>query len=284
MDSITKPAYAKINLTLDVLEKLPNGYHNLKMIMQQISMHDIVTVSKIEQNCILLDCNKEFSKMEDNIIYKALVLMKERYNIKEGIKVNLEKNIYLSAGLAGGSTDCATAMMCVNELFNLNLELEELMILGNELGSDVPYCMFGGIALAEGTGNKLARLNDIKKTYVVIANPLIEVSTKEVFENFKFENQKQSDYNKMFDAIDKGNVKEIANNLNNMLESVTIEKYPVIGLIKESMIQNGALGALMSGSGATVYGYFENESTANKSLNALLDTFSTIKAEVCFTI
>lgn len=284
MDFITKKAYAKINLTLDVLEKLPNGYHELIMIMQQISMHDIITVSKTSECGISLNCNKNVSDLKDNLAYKAGELMAQTYNIKSGIKIDVEKNIFVAGGLAGGSTDAGTTMLCINELFELNRPLDELMTLGQKLGSDIPFCMHGKLALATGTGTHIETLPSYDKTYVVVANPMIEVSTKEVFESFVFENQKKSDYKTILNAINNNNVDEIAKNFNNMLESVTIQKNPIIGLIKNTMLENGAMGCLMSGSGASVFGYYKDEAHAKHALQILNDTFGTIKAEVCYTL
>lgn len=284
MNSITKNAYAKINLTLDVLEKLPSSYHRLEMIMQQISMHDVVTVSKTRQNDVFLDCNKNVCEMKDNIAYKGAILMKNTYDIKDGIYINIEKNIFTAGGLAGGSADCATTMLCINELFELNRPLLELIELSTTLGSDIAFCMMGGTSLATGTGTTLKRISSHEKTYVVVANPSIEVSTKEVFEKFKFSNQKQSDYDIILKALEENDVQTVSSNFNNMLETVTINLYPVIGHIKEKMIETGAMGALMSGSGATVFGYYKSESDATRSKNEILKTFSNVKAEVCYTL
>lgn len=284
MNSITKNAYAKINLTLDVLEKLPSSYHRLEMIMQQISMHDVVTVSKTDSNDVFLDCNKNVCEMKDNIAYKGAILMKNTYDIKDGIYINIEKNIFTAGGLAGGSSDCATTMLCINELFELNRPLLELIELSTTLGSDIAFCMMGGTSLATGTGTTLERISSHRKTYIVVANPSIEVSTKEVFEKFQFSNQKQSDYDIILKALDENDVQTVSSNFNNMLETVTINLYPVIGHIKEKMIETGAMGALMSGSGATVFGYYKSESDATRSKNEILKTFSNVKAEVCYTL
>ncbi len=284
MDTITKNAYAKINLTLDVISKLPNGYHELNMIMQQISMHDVITISKTKEKGVFLNCNKKIGEVKDNIVYKACMLMIEKYDLQEGVKVNLEKNIFLAAGLAGGSTDCATAILCMNELFDLNLSLNELMEIGGTLGKDVVYCIHRGLCFATGDGTNLEQLKDIDKAYVVVANPNIEVSTKYVFENFKFLERVKTDYYKMFKAIEENDINKIACCFNNQLETVTIEKYPIIGYIKEEIKNSGAINSLMSGSGATVFGYFDSEEAAIKCNNILKEKFDGILSEVCFTI
>lgn len=284
MDTITKKAYAKINLTLDVISKLDNGYHELKMIMQQISMHDTITVSKCSDDGVFLDCNKNITEIKDNIIYKACEIMKQKYKIDEGIHVHLTKNIFLSAGLAGGSTDCATTILCINELFELNAPIEELMEIGGSLGKDVVYCIKGGLCLATGDGTNLEKLNKYKKTYLLVANPNIEVSTKYIFENFEFNKNKGTDYDSMFNAIDSNNVSEICRCFNNMLESVSIAKHSIIKEIKQNMVENGAMGSLMSGSGATVFGFYKSENDAIYAQNKLKEKYPYMLAEVCYTI
>ncbi len=284
MDTITKKAYAKINLTLDVVSKLESGYHELNMIMQQISMHDVITVSKHDADSIILNCNKKISELKDNIVYKACVAMKEKYNIQSGIKVDLEKNIFLSAGLAGGSTDCATTILCINELFEINAPIEELMEIGGALGKDVVYCIHKGLAFATGDGTTLEKLNNYDETCVVVANPNFEVSTKAVFENFKFENQVKTNYKEMFKAIDENNVINIAKNFNNMLETVTIEKYPIIEQMKICLDNNNAIGSLMSGSGATVFGFYLNNKDATAAMNELKKEIPNVLVEVCHTL
>ncbi len=284
MDSITKKAYAKINLTLDVIKKLDNGYHELKMIMQQISMHDVITVSKCKEDGIFLDCNKNITEIKDNIVYKACQKMKEKYNIKEGIKVQLEKNIFIAAGLAGGSTDCATTMLCINELFDLKIPLKELMELGGELGKDVVYCVHGGLALATYDGTVLEPLNNYKKTYLLVANPNFEVSTKYVFDNFNFSVKVETDYENIINAINNNDIKKIGSLLNNNLEQVTVVKYPVIDEIKKCMLESNAVGSIMSGSGATVFGIFEDEGQAFNAEVHLKNKFPNILSKVCYTI
>ncbi len=284
MDSVEKKAYAKINLTLDVIGKYDNGYHELKMIMQSISMHDNLVVSKMDQKGVLINCNKNIAELKDNIIYKACMLMIDRFNIKEGIRVDLEKNIFVAAGLAGGSTDCAQTIIGINELFSLGLNKEEMKKIGAELGKDVVYCINGGLCVATGDGTELEEINGFKETCVLVANPGFGVSTKKVFENYEFIEYKQSDYNGMLKSIELGDVEGICNNFNNMLESVTINMYPIIGEIKQSMNDNGAIGSLMSGSGATVFGFFKTEGDAMLAKNKLINNFSDIKVQVCYTI
>ncbi len=284
MDKVIKIANAKINLTLDVIRKMENGYHELKMIMQQISMHDVVILTALDEDVITLDCNKNITEIKDNIVYKACKLIKERYNIKKGIHIELEKNIFLAAGLAGGSTDCASAIIGMNELFELGLKLEELMSIGGELGKDVVYCIKGGLCIATGDGTTLEEIDNYRRMYLVVANPNIEVSTKNVFANYKFENHRQTNYEEILKAIQDNNIEVMCKNLNNMLESVTIDMYPIIGEIKECLNSNGAIGSLMSGSGATVYGFFENEEEANRAKLKLIEKYTGILAEVCYTI
>ncbi len=284
MDKIEKKAYAKINLTLDVIGKYDNGYHELKMIMQSISMHDKVSLLKIDVDDIIINCNKNIVEIKENIIYKACKLMKEKYSIKEGIQVDLEKNIFLAAGLAGGSTDCAATIVGINELFELGLSKEEMKEVGGVLGKDVVYCINGGLCIATGDGTELEEIEGYDKTFALIANPGFGVSTKEVFESYEFKEHKKSDYDAMLIAIKNNNVKDICAYFNNMLESVTIKKHPVIGEIKDIMVANKALGALMSGSGATVFGFYETEQDAINAKDKLIEEIPNIYAEVCYTL
>ncbi len=270
MEQCTKKAYAKINLGLDVIGRLENGYHEVKMIMQMVGIYDVLTLQKQPQGIVVTTDNGELPTDENNLIYKAAKLMIEKYNISEGVRIHLEKNIPIAAGMAGGSTDAAGTFLGMNELFEIGASKEELCSLGVKVGADVPYCIMGGTALAEGIGEKLTALPEPPDCYLLIAKPDINVSTKYVYEHLDAEGvEKHPDIDGMIDALEKESLEGIITRLGNVLENVTVKKYPVIQKIKSCMLKNGAEGSLMSGSGPTVFGIFKEKDTAQKALEVL---------------
>lgn len=268
MDFLKLKARAKINITLDVLGKREDGYHDLSMIMQTINLCDIIFIKKIEEDTIKLKSNLSWLPCDKrNLIYRAAEVMKTKYNIKEGIFIELTKNIPVAAGLAGGSTDCAATLVGIRNLFKLPVSNTELMAIGKELGADVPYCIMRGTALAEGIGEKLTPLPPFPNCHVLICKPPINVSTATVFGSLDLKKvEKHPDNNKVIKLIKNKDLKGICENMCNVLENVTIANYPIVADIKELMIENGAIGSMMSGSGPTVFGFYNNYETA---LNAL---------------
>lgn len=263
-------AYGKINLGLDVLGKLPNGYHEVRMVMQTVGIYDELTFEKTENGIEITTDAAKLPTGEDNLIYKAAKLMKETYQIREGIRIHLQKNIPIAAGMAGGSTDAAATMKGINRLFGLDIGLLELMKLGVNIGADVPYCVIGGTALAEGIGEKLTPLELAPECYVVVATPDIHVSTKYVYERFDLEKiEKHPDIDGMVEAISIGSLQGILDRMENVLETVTIPAYPVIDELKQRMRELGAVNSLMSGSGPTVFGIFLERRTAEVALDRL---------------
>ncbi|MCM1062880.1 MAG: 4-(cytidine 5'-diphospho)-2-C-methyl-D-erythritol kinase [Eubacterium sp.] len=263
-------AYGKINLGLDVVGKLPNGYHEVKMVMQTVRIYDELTFEKTEGGIEITTDSAELPTDENNLIYKAAKLMKEKYHIQEGIRIHLQKNIPIAAGMAGGSTDAAAAMKGISRLFGLDVSLLELMELGVEIGADVPYCVIGGTALAEGIGEKLTPLELAPECYVVVAKPDISVSTKYVYERLDLEKiEKHPDIDGMVEAIGMGSLQGILDRMDNVLETVTIPAYPVIDELKQRMKELGAVNSLMSGSGPTVFGIFLERRTAEVALDRL---------------
>lgn len=262
--SIQLNAYAKINLGLDVIGKRPDGYHEVRMIMQTIGLHDKLSINTIHNPNIKMKTNLPFLPVNDkNIVYKAVSLIKEKYQIKEGIYINLKKRIPVSAGLAGGSTDAAAALIGMNKLFDLDLSLEDLMDIGVTLGADVPYCLIGGTALSEGIGEKLTSLPPFPDSNILIVKPNINVSTKKIYGNFdlsKVENHPNIDG--IITGIKDNNLQEATNHFANVLETVTVKMHPKINIIKETMLNQGALTSLMSGSGPTVFGIFDDNKKA----------------------
>lgn len=280
LKTIKIDAHAKVNLSLDVLRRKENGYHELSMIMQEISLRDVVTIKEIDDNnnTVEISCDrKEVPIDERNIVHSAFKLMSKRYNIDKSVSIFIEKNIPISGGLAGGSTDAAAVLKGLNELWNLGLSKEELMEIGVEIGADVPFCIMGGTALSEGIGEKLTALRPFKDKLLLLVNPGIEVSTQDVYKNLDLSNLKdRPDIKKIISFIEKDDEKELSKNMKNVLESVTIKKHREILDIKEKIMSCGALGSLMSGSGATVFGIFDNEETLNKCKDELEKTMKMV--------
>lgn len=271
MDKINVKALAKINLGLDVVRKREDGYHEVRMIMQTIHLYDQLLIEKTKERGIQITANLDFLPTdESNLIYKAAKLLQDTYEMKEGVSVKLQKYIPIAAGMAGGSTDAAAVLYGMNELFHLGIKRQKLMELGVNIGADVPYCLMRGTALAEGIGEKLKSLPPVPKCPVLIAKPGIGVSTKYVYENLKLDEQtKHPNIYAQLDAIRKHDLRGIAAHMGNLLETVTIPKYPVIDEIKRCMMENGALVSMMSGSGPTVFGLFEEERTAQEAYSQM---------------
>lgn len=270
MEKCVKKAYAKINLGLDVIGRLPNGYHEVKMIMQTVGIYDVLTLEKIPEGIMVTTDNGELPTDENNLIYKSAKLMLDRYHLSGGVKIHLEKNIPIAAGMAGGSTDAAATFIGMNELFEIGATQEALMELGVKVGADVPYCIMGGTALAEGIGEVLSPLPAPKDCYLLIAKPDINVSTKYVYEHLDAEGvEKHPDIDGMIQALKQESLDGVIERLGNVLETVTVKKYPIIQDIKQIMLENGAEGSLMSGSGPTVFGIFKEEEKAKKALQIL---------------
>lgn len=263
MDTLKIEAYAKINLGLDVVRRLENGYHEVKMVMQTVGISDTITLTKTEQGITVTTDSGEIPADENNLVYKVAKLLKETCDIKKGVAIHLEKRIPVAAGMAGGSTDAAAVFKGMNELFSLGLSQEEMQKLGVKLGADIPYCIMGGTALAEGIGEKLTVLPDAPDCFVLVAKPDINVSTKYVYENLNLPGlKKHPDIDGMVEAIKAGDLDGVIDRMDNVLASVTEEKYPIITELKQFMEQNGAKKALMSGSGPTVFGIYDKEDAA----------------------
>lgn len=273
MDKLKLEAYAKINLGLDVVRRLENGYHEVKMIMQTVSLSDFITIERERTPGIqVFTDTDELSAGEDNLVYKAAALLIDEFKIDGGIKISLEKNIPIAAGLAGGSSDAAAVLRGMNKMFALDLSEEKLQVMGVKLGADIPYCVVGGTYLSEGIGEKLTELASLPKCYVLLAKPDISVSTKWVYENLHLENLKSHpDIDAVKNAIMEHNIVKMCGYLENVLESVTVNQYSVIADLKKSMTDRGALVSLMSGSGPTVFGIFNDKKTMRKCAQDILE-------------
>lgn len=270
-NDISLKALAKINLGLDVVRRREDGYHEVRMIMQTIQLYDRLDIKRTQEPGIQIQTNLSFLPVnENNLIYKAAKLLMDEFSITDGVSVKLDKRIPVAAGMAGGSTDAAAMLIGVNRLFSLGLTKRQLMERGVQIGADVPYCIMRGTALAEGIGEALSPLPPMIKCPVLIAKPSISVSTKFVYQNLKLDDTTiHPDIDRLIDDIKAKNLYDIAAHMGNVLETVTIPNYPVIDEIKKHMLSNGAVGAMMSGSGPTVFGLFDDEDTAKKAYKAM---------------
>ncbi|SEJ56560.1 4-diphosphocytidyl-2-C-methyl-D-erythritol kinase [Propionispira arboris] len=258
-------AYAKINLTLDILSKRPDGYHEVSMVMQSIGLCDRIKFSEepkgsgitLVTNVPGLPCG------ERNLAYRAAKLMMDTYHIEQGIHMNLTKRIPIAAGLAGGSSNAAAVILAMNEMFCLELSREELCSVGEKIGSDIPFCLCGGTMLAEGRGEKLTRLPSMPQCYVILAKPPVKVSTAWAYQNYQKEQVKEHPKtDEILSCLAEKNLVGIGKLLCNVLESVTINRYKEIDMLKKLMLKHGAMASLMSGSGPTVFGLTEDAKTA----------------------
>lgn len=269
--SCTRKAYAKINLGLDVLRHRADGYHEVRMVMQTVDLYDEVTVTVKDAPGIMLSCDAPGVPVDArNLACRAAAVLTDAFSLPCGVHIDLKKRIPAAAGMAGGSSDAAAVLHAVNELFALGLDNEALAGYGVRLGADVPYCVYGGTMLAEGIGERLTRVTQAPTCGVLIAKPELEVSTKEVYENLHVDELRaHPDIDGLLASIAAQDVDGIASRLGNVLETVTAPTYPVIGQLKTLMVENGAKGALMSGSGPTVFGLFRQKEDGQKAFEAV---------------
>ena len=266
MRELKLKARAKINLGLDVVRKREDGYHEVRMIMQMINLYDKITLRKKTEPGITVTANLSYLPVnEDNLVYRAAKLLMDEFQVDGGLEIELQKYIPVAAGMAGGSTDAAAVMVGVNRIFQLGLNKKQLMERGVKIGADVPFCIMRGTALAEGIGEELTPLPAMPHCSLVIAKPKIHVSTKFVYGNLKVrELTEHPDIDGQVQALRENNLEQLVARMGNVLETVTIPAYPVIDEIKHTMMKYGAMGAMMSGSGPTVFGIFEKEDTAQE--------------------
>lgn len=285
---LIKKTPAKINLTLDVTGKLENGYHTLSMIMQSIDVCDELSFEKTADETILFSMNKGLPDKipaEKNLVYKAAKLMKDTFKIDGGFKIHLTKNIPATAGLAGGSSDCAATLIGINELCGLGLDIEKLCEIGVKLGADVPFCIRKGTMLAEGIGEILTPLAPLTGIPVLLIKPNISISTPYVYKHLKLNELDYHPDNKaVISYIKDNNIKKIAASLSNVLETVTIPENPIIAELKRYLTESGAIGSLMSGSGPTTFGIFENMETAKKAYEKAKADYPDFDVVLCQTM
>ena len=266
MRELKLKAKAKINLGLDVVRKREDGYHEVRMIMQMINLYDKIMLRKKTEPGITVTTNLAYLPVnEDNLVYRAAKLLMDEFQVDGGLEIELQKYIPVAAGMAGGSTDAAAVMVGVNRIFQLGLNKKQLMERGVKIGADVPFCIMRGTALAEGIGEELTPLPAMPHCSLVIAKPKIHVSTKFVYGNLKVrELTEHPDIDGQVQALRENNLEQLVARMGNVLETVTIPAYPVIDEIKHTMMKYGAMGAMMSGSGPTVFGIFEKEDKAQE--------------------
>jgi 4-diphosphocytidyl-2-C-methyl-D-erythritol kinase len=270
-------ATAKINLGLDVLRKREDGYHDLRMIMQMTGMFDRISMfPRAGRPGISFRTNLPYIPAnENNLAYRAAKILMDEFEVSDGLSINLQKFIPVAAGLAGGSTDAAAVLIGTNKLFHLGLSLEELMVRGKKLGADVPYCLLGGTALAEGIGEVLTPLPDMPSCSILLAKPPVSVSTKEVYGALRADEiEVHPDIDGMVEALKAGDLRGVCDRCANVLEDVTAPSRPIIGEMERDMKKMGALCSIMSGSGPTVFGIFDDESSARKCRNHMRDKYS----------
>lgn len=275
MENIYKKARAKINLTLEILNKREDNYHNLKSVFQKINLYDEIYIYKIKEDKFILKTNTPNLKVEDNIIYKAYIALKEKCKNITGIKVILKKNIPMQAGMAGGSTDCASFILAMNKLFHLNLNKKEIEEISKSLGADVVPCLYNRAVLAEGIGEIITKINTNFKYYIVIIKPTISCNTKEMFKKIDEEEVKFNKENtaKMIHSLENNDIDELSNNLYNSFEKVIKEKE--IEDIKTQLRNNNAIGTLLTGSGSCVYGIFRNREMAKRAYKKMKNQYET---------
>jgi 4-diphosphocytidyl-2-C-methyl-D-erythritol kinase len=280
MDDIMLKSRAKINLTLDVAGKRPDGYHEIHSVMQTVSLYDSVYIKKLKKDVVSVKTNLPYLPSDErNIVYRAARFLKEKFKLKAGVAIELVKSIPVSGGLAGGSGNCAAVIVGMKKLFSLPFTRDEALDIGKTFGADVPFCIVRGTAFAEGIGEKITRLAPHPDAYVVLATPDIITSTAEVFADFDAAKVLiRPDAKAVIKAITRGDLRGIARNFRNSLEYVTVKKHPIIGDIKEALLKKKALGALMSGSGSTAFGYFENKNDAYAALRYIKRNFKRMRA------
>ncbi|TYR78317.1 4-(cytidine 5'-diphospho)-2-C-methyl-D-erythritol kinase [Priestia megaterium] len=263
-------APAKINLSLDVLHKRSDGYHEVKMVMTTIDLADRIELSEREDGRIVIYSHNRFVPDDQrNLAYQAAQLLKQRYHVTKGVNILIDKHIPVAAGLAGGSSDAAATLRGLNELWKLGLSLDTLAEIGAEIGSDVSFCVYGGTALATGRGEVIEHIEAPPNCWVILAKPEIGVSTADVYKNLNLQNLTHPDVDRMIHAINTGDYNGMCRLVGNVLEAVTLQMHPEVALIKEQMKRFGADAVLMSGSGPTVFGLVQHDSRMHRIYNGL---------------
>ncbi len=286
VNSLKINAYAKINLSLDVLGTLPNGYHEVRMIMQSISLHDTLEISSADGDSIILNCdNGDLVCDNSNLIIRAAKLLMQEVGKHDDINISLRKRIPMAAGLAGGSADAAATLIGINEFMGYGLSMDALKAIGAGLGADIPFCIQGGTCLSEGIGEILTPVSPMPDCHIVLVKPPVDVSTKFVYEHLLLNDTTgHPDVTGMIDCLKRSDLAGITEGLGNILETVTVNAYPEITKIKNALVKYGASGALMSGSGPTVFGLFDDESKANDAMTRIRDEMHYSNVHLCHPV
>jgi len=273
MERVVLKARAKINWTLDIVGKRPDGYHEIETVMQSIDLYDTLVLEKSKSG-IYIKHDNTYSIPSDsrNIAWKAAEIIKKKYGIKEGVRISISKMIPVAAGLAGGSANAAAVLTGLNHLWELGMNEQDMMEFGKELGADVPFCIKGGSSLAKGIGEKLTSFELKRPIWLVVVNPLIRISTRKIFslwDERAIQPVRRPDAARMIEALSSGDLRGVGNSMENVLELVTASIYPEIQVLKQELIRCGALNSLMSGSGPSVYGIFEDKLKARQAAEFL---------------
>jgi len=278
---IIEKAHAKINLFLNVVNKRFDGYHDLEMVMAPLKLHDLLSFKKDNSGKITITSDKEITKnIEDNIVYKIAVFLQEDFQVSNGVTINIKKNIPIAAGLAGGSADAAATFRGLNKLWKLRLSLNDMAKLAINFGADIPFCIYNKLSIAKGKGEELLFINKKLKTDVLLVNPGIKISTKDVFDKVNKEDLKHVKITNMSSAIYSKNYELMIRELHNSLEKISFEMEPKIKQIKHQMIDFGLDGALMSGSGSTVFGLSKNKNKLDYVFKIMSDDYYKIITKI----
>lgn len=263
-------APAKINLSIDVLERRKDGFHEVEMVMTTIDLADHLELSLIKEKTIKINSHNKFVPDDErNLAYQAAQLLQDKFSVNKGVEISIEKNIPIAAGLAGGSSDAAAVLRGLNKLWDLQLSLDELSTIGAEIGSDVPFCVYGGTALATGRGEIITELPSPPTCWIILVKPNISVSTADIYKNLNLTQLERPNTEKVISAIHDNDYETICNNMGNVLESVTLNMHPEVARVKEKLKSFGADAVLMSGSGPTVFGFVRHDSRMHRIYNGL---------------
>ncbi len=266
---ISEKAPAKINLTLDVLQKRPDGYHEVEMIMTTVDLADRIWLKPLDRGITIRSSERYVPNDKRNLAWQAADLLRKACDISHGVEITLDKNIPVAAGLAGGSSDAAATLRGLNRLWNLGLSLDELAELGAQIGSDIPFCVYGGTALASGRGEQIRHLSAPPNCWVLLAKPSISVSTADIYGGLDVSAIRHPDTPSMMAALEAADYSAMCRQLGNALEPVTMRLHPQVAVLKEQMLKFGADAVLMSGSGPTVFGFVQHESQVARVYNGL---------------
>ncbi len=281
MNTIIKRAYGKLNLSLDIVGKREDGYHLVCMVMQTVNLYDELTIQKTDEPGIQLTTNRaDLPTNEDNLIYKAAKLLLDEFQIKKGVSIHLKKQIPVAAGMAGGSADCAATLLGINTLFDLKLTEQDLQKRAVTMGADIPYCIMGGTVLSEGIGEVLTPISPVPDCHVLLVKPNIDISTKWVYQTLRWnELTSHPDTPQMLSSLQSHSLLDISAAMENVLETVTIPAYPIIASIKEKLLSLGAINAMMSGSGPTVFGLFPEQAVGEKAYSICKELYPDYQVE-----